>query len=494
MTILDFASSGDLASIEQLYSNGGEDVAALLETRDLQDNNALHIACREGHVEVIDWALARHIDVNARNIVGDTPLIIAANCGHKDAVVRLLQESSCQINAPNDHGNTPLHYVCYRRHTAILHILLKDEHLQINARNLYGKLPYDRTSTEIRRQVAAIAFMRSGGGGVSGSGAAGMVTDVCVQPDVEIPFAALNPSKPFLTTPRLQHMMGTWYMRPVQVLRAARQAAAAAEVRALHEEAEVLRGLRHVRLAALVGVCLAAPDVSVVWEYAGSTSLHDVLHDAAVEMDVGVVMRYAREVCGALKYLHEHSPPIHHLNINSKNIMISDMDGSGALKLTQYGHKDSNFRTWSSWIEVLASTNVKLEPEDAEAPSLDLCDLSPSAWLSSTEGIEYMAPELLPRQVVGPESVTDFAAVDTYAFGVLLLEIITRDTAYSGLSNADVYDKVSNTNESSADGPEIPDYIPPELIDILRQCFARDPQTRPRMSAVHDLLDTIDLE
>ncbi|KAJ3249619.1 copper transport protein ctr1 [Chytriomyces hyalinus] len=480
-TILQFASNGDLASIDSLSVEAEEPGTRLAGIRDWQDNNALHMASRYGHVAVVDWTLSHGFDVNERNIVGDTALIVATLHGHADVVIRLLQDPKCTVNAANDHGNTALHYACFKRHKPILHALLHhspppnstQERLQLYVRNKYGKVPLDRTSLEIRKMVAAFEFMK-GNGVVREMGVDAQVrssTEILdalesikkrylksVEPEIEIPFGALNAGRPFQTKLQNQYMLGTWYMSPVVVCRPLNQAIHHSDCRVLKAEVEALKCLHHPNIAAVLGVCLVTPNVSIVSDYVGSKSLFDLLRDVNVEMDVDQVMQHAMDVCRALKYMHLQSPPIYHLQLTSKSILISD---NGTLKLTGYGHKESIFRTWSLFLE-----SKTIKPCEEETRNM--------ASLIEEIGIEYLAPELFSNHHRKLETI-NCAAVDVYAFGVLFLEIVTRDSVYPGLSDKEVYDMVSQDAHS---GPVIAEYIPEELVGLLRACLSKDALSR----------------
>ena len=81
----------------------------------------------------------------------------------------------------------------------------------------------------------------------------------------------------------------------------------------------------------------------------------------------------------------------------------------------------------------------------------------------------YMAPELLLDKPWGP-------AVDTYAFGVTLWEIVMRKTPFEGCESfADLVDEV-------AIGGARPSPLPPrpaELALLMQACWSADPAQRP---------------
>ncbi|KAI9336352.1 kinase-like domain-containing protein [Obelidium mucronatum] len=527
--ILELAASGDLTSIEKLTRDATteSEFNSLVRATDFHDNNVVHLACKNGHIDVLTWILSKQPNlINSRNLMGDTPLIIATLYCQKDVVSCLLTYPECNVNFANDHGNTALHYASFRRHKQILQLLINrpvatgSEKLFVYVRNKYGKTPLDRTSTEIRRDISALIFMKEGrvlGKEDSGDPIVRTPQEIAdaqeavkqrflqsVIPDIEIPFAALNPSKPVsfqsvgnnagtgsapeeILPTKQQYMMGTWYMAPVVIRRLGDQMVHQSECRAIRREAEALRSLHHQSLCSVIGVSLQTPNVSFICEFVGSNSLHSVIYDPEVEMDVEQVMRYACEIIGGIKYLHEQAPPIYHLNLNAKNVMITDGgDGVPTVKLTEYGHQDTPFRSWSAFLENsqrIDSFQTKQQKDENE-----------KEWnvLLKTMEIEYLSPELLSTSPLqNAYAITEFGAIDVYAFGILFLEIIVRDRVYPGLDAAGI---VETVNRRDFEGPNIPEFVPQDLQELLGSCFKRNPSTRITSDALETLLVGLKVE
>ncbi|GLJ27973.1 hypothetical protein SUGI_0549340 [Cryptomeria japonica] len=150
---------GDLSSIQKLY---GQNPRLLREVA-FEGNSLLHIAAREGHGEIVSWALthlsgyrcmtkARNTDKNTalheaakggngrvissllgynksaasrRNQFGETALIIASENGHVEAV-RLLMEATpwYMILWPRNDHQTCLHVAAYGGHLDVVKIIL----------------------------------------------------------------------------------------------------------------------------------------------------------------------------------------------------------------------------------------------------------------------------------------------------------------------------------------------------------------------------------
>jgi ankyrin repeat protein len=78
-----------------------------LNTRDAAGNHALSVAIREGSMKVADFLLKQpSLQVEARNVQGESPLMMAALHGQL-ALARRLIERKAEVNKT---GWTPLHY------------------------------------------------------------------------------------------------------------------------------------------------------------------------------------------------------------------------------------------------------------------------------------------------------------------------------------------------------------------------------------------------
>ena len=120
-----------------------------LNAKDIYGNTVLHLACSDGNMEVVSFLLDnidKGINVNALNDRGCTPFITAFQYGHHHIVNFMLQsakDKKIDVNVTNDHGQTVLHLCAMTLDNIMIRILL--EHvgngLKIDARDDYGCTP-----------------------------------------------------------------------------------------------------------------------------------------------------------------------------------------------------------------------------------------------------------------------------------------------------------------------------------------------------------------
>ncbi|KAF2859292.1 hypothetical protein K470DRAFT_249697 [Piedraia hortae CBS 480.64] len=138
---------------------------------------------------------------------------------------------------------------------------------------------------------------------------------------------------------------------------------------------------------------------------------------------------YAAEVCLALKYFHENGVIYRDLKLD--NIMLT-LDGH--IKIADYG----------------------------------LC--KEDMWYGSTTSTfcgtpEFMAPEILLDKKYG-------RAVDWWAFGVLIYQMLLQQSPFRGEDEDEIYDAIL------ADEPLYPIHMPRDSVSILQKLLTREPEMR----------------
>ncbi|KAM0191126.1 hypothetical protein ACHAPC_002396 [Botrytis cinerea] len=184
---------------------------------------------------------------------------------------------------------------------------------------------------------------------------------------------------------------------------------------------------RHPFLLTLHACFQTETRVYFVMEYISGGDL--MLHIQRGQFGTKRAQFYAAEVCLALKYFHENGVIYRDLKLD--NILLT-LDGH--IKIADYG----------------------------------LC--KEDMWYGSTTGTfcgtpEFMAPEILLDKKYG-------RAVDWWAFGVLIYQMLLQQSPFRGEDEDEIYDAIL------ADEPLYPIHMPRDSVSILQKLLTREPEQR----------------
>nr|OQO16104.1 Protein kinase C-like [Rachicladosporium sp. CCFEE 5018] len=202
------------------------------------------------------------------------------------------------------------------------------------------------------------------------------------------------------------------------------------EVESVRSEKRVLliaNKERHPFLLNLHACFQTETRVYFVMEYIAGGDL--MLHIQRGQFGTKRAQFYAAEVCLALKYLHENGVIYRDLKLD--NIMLT-LDGH--IKIADYG----------------------------------LC--KEDMWYGSTTSTfcgtpEFMAPEILLDKKYG-------RAVDWWAFGVLIYQMLLQQSPFRGEDEDEIYDAIL------ADEPLYPIHMARDSVSILQKLLTREPELR----------------
>ncbi|XP_067653188.1 serine/threonine-protein phosphatase 6 regulatory ankyrin repeat subunit A-like [Haliotis asinina] len=134
--VLSVVSHGKYEAFNILVKNGA-DLSAIDEDGD----NILHLACREGHVKIVNYILIENIvDINAKNSDGETPVMLAANSGDREIFDNLVRKGA-DLSAIDEDGDNILHLACRGGNVKIVNYILIQNIVDINAKNSDGETP-----------------------------------------------------------------------------------------------------------------------------------------------------------------------------------------------------------------------------------------------------------------------------------------------------------------------------------------------------------------
>lgn len=184
---------------------------------------------------------------------------------------------------------------------------------------------------------------------------------------------------------------------------------------------------RHPFLTNLHACFQTETRVYFVMEYISGGDL--MLHIQRGQFGTKRAQFYAAEVCLALKYFHENGVIYRDLKLD--NILLT-LDGH--IKIADYG----------------------------------LC--KEDMWYGSTTSTfcgtpEFMAPEIILDKKYG-------RAVDWWAFGVLIYQMLLQQSPFRGEDEEEIYDAIL------ADEPLYPIHMPRDSVSILQKLLTREPDQR----------------
>lgn len=238
------------------------------------------------------------------------------------------------------------------------------------------------------------------------------------------------------------------------------------------KEIQILNKVNHSNVIRLSGVSFNEGHWYLVYEYAANGTLSDWLFSNN-KMDDGNFLSWiqrikiALDVAIGVEYLHSFTSPPHiHKDLKCSNILL-----------------DSDFKAKVANLRHVRCVEGVENDEEFVA----------TRHIVGTRG--YMAPEYLENGIVSTK-------LDVYAFGVLMLEIITGKEVGFILSedNENLLDVLSGIlGEESGDeklkeimDPSLQGNYPFELamfvIEIIENCLSKDPANRPAMDEIVPVL------
>ncbi len=106
--------------------------------KDIYGNTPLCVAAHNGHLNIVQFLVDKGADINIKSNQGFTPLYVAAHNGHLN-IVQFLVDKGANINIKSNKGSTPLFVAAHNGHLNIVQFLV-DNDADINIRT-----PDDRT-------------------------------------------------------------------------------------------------------------------------------------------------------------------------------------------------------------------------------------------------------------------------------------------------------------------------------------------------------------
>ncbi|XP_067653298.1 putative ankyrin repeat protein RF_0381 [Haliotis asinina] len=133
------ASRKGRKEVVHLLLSEGADVSLVTKRGD----NFFHAACLGGYVEMVKYVLTLDdVDINSRGCNEKTPVMMAAENGHKD-VVEVLVNEGANKSLVDTNGNNILHAACRGGNMKLVKYVVSQGAVDINARNTLGDTAAD---------------------------------------------------------------------------------------------------------------------------------------------------------------------------------------------------------------------------------------------------------------------------------------------------------------------------------------------------------------
>ncbi|KAL1814487.1 hypothetical protein DCAR_0518641 [Daucus carota subsp. sativus] len=239
--------------------------------------------------------------------------------------------------------------------------------------------------------------------------------------------------------------------------------------REFENELACLSKINHQNVIALLGYCIHGDTRLLVYEMMHNGSLESQLHGPSrgSALTWPLRMRVALDVARGLEYLHERcNPPVIHRDIKSSNILL-----------------DSNFNAKLSDFGLAVANGIQNNK---------------SIKLSGTLG--YVAPEYLVDGKLTDKS-------DVYAFGVVLLELLTGKKAVENVAPSQCQSIVSWAMPQLANRSKLPSIVDPvirntmdlkhlyQVAAVAALCVQPEPSYRPLITDVlHSFIPLVPVE
>ena len=227
-------------------------------------------------------------------------------------------------------------------------------------------------------------------------------------------------------------------------------------IKEFDREVQTLSKISHPNLVPFLGAC-KGEKFCIVTEYCKGNTLFNLLHERhSVKLSWKQRISFAKDIANGMNFLHECNPPIIHRDLKSLNLLLSEVINSSedmaTIKITDFG----------------VSRNVS---DEKMTGMMGTC--------------HWMAPEVLN------DSQYSLPA-DVYSFGIVLWELIARETPYKNLSPTVIPYQVL-TMEKRPDLQAIQNNCPEELKNLVVSCWSQIASNRPTFRDIITLLNRIDL-
>ncbi|GMH39125.1 hypothetical protein BSKO_07023 [Bryopsis sp. KO-2023] len=228
----------------------------------------------------------------------------------------------------------------------------------------------------------------------------------------------------------------------------------------------------------------------IVQEYMTAGTLKSVITEQMENCSVQTysdssALSWLTQIAKGLAYLHGANPRIIHRDLKLENILLKKMEnGEWVAKIADFG--------LSALLPPTKEVSQGLQPamsgfSDYITPLQKAASAEAAYRLSTATGsLLYMAPEVLSGDAYNEKA-------DVFSFAVLMYELLRRSLTLAFVSflgsSRDV--EIYAFNVMGGFRPPIPKTWPQQLKDLITDCWAPTPSSRPSMEQVCNRLNNI---
>lgn len=190
---------------------------------------------------------------------------------------------------------------------------------------------------------------------------------------------------------------------------------------------------------------LVMKPLCIVTEFVPGGSLFDYIHEDKKEVTWPLRVKIALDISSALQHMHSFNPPIMHRDLKSPNILLT--------------------KKVDAWEQ---------QPVVAKVTDFGLTGLVHSMTGREVDNPVWLAPEVMSNKDYDEKA-------DVYSFAVILYELLTKQEFLGDISRfmSDKEQMIIEGKRPELDPNDQEINMVPEYVELMKSCWAQDPEARP---------------